>query len=257
MQPDGRKEEVYRQLGGVYDPELDLPITDLGFISGVEVDGGTVRVLFRLPTFWCAANFVYMMAADIREQVSQLPWVERVEVHLRDHFFESEINRAVNAGLSFREALPDLATGDLDDLRATFRVKAFLRRQAELVRWLLRKGWDGEAVRTVRVGQLEALVKDDPAAAELVRRFLQALRERGADVSPDAPVLVDAEGKPISPERFEGYLRDAARVQTAMEFNASLCRGLLQSRYGDSCAETAGRYENVTARNGERERSLA
>ena len=85
-----RRDEVYGQLGKVYDPELDQPLTELGFIGGVSIDGNTVAVHFRLPTFWCAANFAFMMAADIRERVSELPWVERVDVQLQDHFFDQE-----------------------------------------------------------------------------------------------------------------------------------------------------------------------
>ena len=37
-------------LGAVYDPELDEPITDLGFVRTVEVDrNGDVEVHLRLP----------------------------------------------------------------------------------------------------------------------------------------------------------------------------------------------------------------
>ena len=73
-----RRDEIYVQLAQVYDPELDQPLTELGFIGGVSIEGSVVTVRFRLPTFWCAANFAFMMAADIRERVSELPWVERL-----------------------------------------------------------------------------------------------------------------------------------------------------------------------------------
>src|SRR5215831_19045186 len=116
-----RQEEVYGQLAKVSDPELDQPLTELGFIGGVGIDGNTVTVRFRLPTFWCAANFAFMMAADIRERVSELPWVERVDVQLQDHFFDQEINDGVNCGKTFVETFPLLATDQLSELRETFR----------------------------------------------------------------------------------------------------------------------------------------
>ncbi|MCS5599972.1 MAG: iron-sulfur cluster assembly protein, partial [Rhodospirillales bacterium] len=66
------RDEVDQQLAKVYDPELDQPLTELGFIGGVDIAGDKVTVRFRLPTYWCAANFAYMMASDIRERVSEL-----------------------------------------------------------------------------------------------------------------------------------------------------------------------------------------
>src|SRR5262245_15254984 len=124
-----RQEEVYGQLAKVSDPELDQPLTELGFIGGVSVEGSAVTVRFRLPTFFCAPNFAFMMAADIRERVSELPWVERVEVQLQDHFFDSEINGGVNGGKSFVEAFPELASDALRELRGTFRVQTITSRQ--------------------------------------------------------------------------------------------------------------------------------
>src|SRR5215472_5514817 len=101
-----RRDEIYAQLAQVYDPELDQPLTELGFIGGVSIDGSVVTVHFRLPTFWCAAKFAFMMAVDIRERVSELPWVERVDVRLQDHFFEEEINSGVGCGKTFVETFP-------------------------------------------------------------------------------------------------------------------------------------------------------
>ncbi len=86
------RDEVHQQLAEVYDPELDQPLTELGFIGGVDIAGDKVTVRFRLPTYWCAANFAYMMSSDIRERVSELPWVKRVDVLLQDHFHDEEIN---------------------------------------------------------------------------------------------------------------------------------------------------------------------
>ena len=61
------KDDVLAALGTVYDPELDEPITDLGFVGACSVSaGGEVAVRLRLPTPQCAPNFAYLMAADAR-----------------------------------------------------------------------------------------------------------------------------------------------------------------------------------------------
>ena len=69
----GRESEVLACLDSVTDPELDEPVTDLGFVEEVTVGAdGAVSIDFRLPTFWCAANFAYMMAEDMRDAVCRV-----------------------------------------------------------------------------------------------------------------------------------------------------------------------------------------
>lgn len=237
-----RHEEVYGQLAKVSDPELDQPLTELGFIAGVGIDGNTVTVRFRLPTFWCAANFAFMMAADIRERVSELPWVERVEVQLQDHFFGPEINGGVNGGKSFVEAFPLLATDDLRELRETFRVKAFLARQERLLRSLLGAGWPEDAILRARVGDLPELPLGGEGPA-LAARYLAILEERGLAGDAAAPAFVHPDGKPIEPLEFRATLAHAQRTRLSVEFNAAFCRGLLKTRYGEADHEAVGSCE--------------
>jgi metal-sulfur cluster biosynthetic enzyme len=233
-----RHDEVYGQLAQVYDPELDQPLTELGFIGGVTVEGGVVTVRFRLPTFWCAANFAFMMAADIRERVSELPWVERVQVQLQDHFFDDEINEGINDGKTFAGTFPALATDDLDGLRETFRVKAFLTRQERVVRSLLAQGWVDEAILGVRVGDLPALALDGERAA-LVGRYLAILSERGLAADPSAPAFVNPDGTRSDAPEFRAHIACASRTRLSVEFNTMFCRGLLETRYGVADADNA------------------
>ena len=51
------RDKVLDALSGVRDPELDEPVTDLGFVSELKVDGDTVGIRLRLPTYFCAPNF--------------------------------------------------------------------------------------------------------------------------------------------------------------------------------------------------------
>ena len=63
-------ERVLDALAEVHDPELDEPITTLGFVASCEVDrDGDVEVALRLPTPQCAPNFAFLMAADARRVV--------------------------------------------------------------------------------------------------------------------------------------------------------------------------------------------
>ena len=95
---------------------------------------------FRLPTYWCAANFAFLMADDMRREVGALPWVTSVTMTLGEHMYADKINHGVAEGRSFQETFGDEADGELEELRRTFLVKAFQRRQEALLRHLLAHG---------------------------------------------------------------------------------------------------------------------
>jgi metal-sulfur cluster biosynthetic enzyme len=225
------RDEVDQQLAKVYDPELDQPLTELGFIGGVDIAGEKVTVRFRLPTYWCAANFAYMMASDIRERVSELPWVKQVDVLLQDHFHDEEINEGIKHGKTFLTAFPD-ATDSLDDLRETFRVKAFQARQERVLRWLIRKGIQEEAILRMRVGELEQLLKKRQVA-KLVKRYLNIRQERGLPGDIGAEAFSHHDGTPIDPGGLQLLLNKASSTRLSMEFNTAFCSGLLKTRYGE------------------------
>src|ERR1700761_5406673 len=102
-----RLEQVRAALDTVTDPEIDESVTTLEFISRVEVgDENDVCIEFRLPTFWCAPNFAFMMASDMRDAVTEIDWVRGVSVKLLDHFSADLINRGVASKQDFRDAFP-------------------------------------------------------------------------------------------------------------------------------------------------------
>ena len=73
-QPD-QLEQVRAALDTVTDPEIDESVAALEFVSRIEVsDENDVSVEFRLPTFWCAPNFAFMMASDTRDAVMEMDW---------------------------------------------------------------------------------------------------------------------------------------------------------------------------------------
>ena len=97
---------MWEALGTVVDPELDQPITDLGFVSEAVVVDGHARVRLRLPTYFCAPNFAYLMVADAYDAVRALPAVTSVDVQLEDHFAAAEINAGVAASAGFAGSFP-------------------------------------------------------------------------------------------------------------------------------------------------------
>src|SRR5919204_6659913 len=147
---------VLEALSEVHDPELDEPITSLGFVTSCEVspDGG-VEILLRLPTPQCAPNFAYLMAADARNVVRRLPGVGRIDVRLEDHYTGEEINGAVARGDGFTGAFPGETDDDrLDALRGLFQRKALVARQARLCETMLADGATPEQVAARRVSDL-------------------------------------------------------------------------------------------------------
>jgi metal-sulfur cluster biosynthetic enzyme len=63
--PSALRDAVWRALDTVLDPELDEPITDLDFVESCTVSAeGVATVRLRLPTFFCAPNFSFLMVAD-------------------------------------------------------------------------------------------------------------------------------------------------------------------------------------------------
>ncbi|OWJ69207.1 hypothetical protein BWR60_01360 [Inquilinus limosus] len=229
--PDAaRAGEVWASLQAVTDPELDEPVTELGFVTGVEVAGnGAVHIRFRLPTYWCAANFAYLMADDMRRAALSLPWVTNATVELGDHMYAEAINQGMVHGLAFRDAFGDEADDDLEEIRRTFTLKAFQRRQEAVIRHLLDQGRDPAALRILGV---EALRAQDAGAEgrRLIDRYL-ALRQDL--VGAGGPAFVDPGGAAITAEGWQDHLAALRRVWINTEFNGALCRGLLAARFAE------------------------
>jgi metal-sulfur cluster biosynthetic enzyme len=225
-----RKAEVWRRLETVTDPELDEPVTALEFVTRADVDANNcVHIEFRLPTYWCAANFSFLMADDMRNAVSELPWVADVSIVLGEHMYADKINAGLARGLSFQETFGAEADGDLDELRRTFLMKAFQRRQAALLAHLVEARHDALGLVGMTLGELADL-KLDEAGARLRTRYLE---RRGivSDSLARSRAFVDANGDPLQAETLSAYIRALRRVDINAEFNSALCRGLLHARF--------------------------
>jgi metal-sulfur cluster biosynthetic enzyme len=238
---------LYAALDGVVDPELDQSVVQLGFVEGVEIDprAGSVTIGLRLPTFWCSPSFAYLMAHDARQAALEVAGVRSARVVLKDHGQSDEITEGVSAGRTFREVFPDETDGDLDDLRALFRGKAFGMRQEQLVRYLVESGLTaaeivslraGDVLDTSDVGGLRLLVGGFErvlrGGAPLAHAYLERRRRVGLDTDHRAPLVTDLDGAPIAADDLEAHLQRTRRQRISTTFNALMCRGLLETRYG-------------------------
>ncbi len=221
------RDAVLGALSGVRDPELDEPITDLEFVSGLDIEDGFVSVRLRLPTYFCAPNFSYLMVADAKEAVLSVPGVERARVILEDHYASSEINAGVNDERGFDHAFEGETEGpDLEGLRTTFQRKAFVSRQEQLCRTLLADG-------NTPAGLADMTLNDVPPSTAF-ETYLERRAELGLDASAEAPLVVDPDGNRVPKDAVVQHLRFARLTRVSIEGNAGLCRGLLATRYGES-----------------------
>lgn len=232
-QQEIRRQEVLARLDRVTDPELDESVTALGFIKDIAIDAaGEVEISFRLPTYWCSANFAYLMADDMRSAVSTLPWVNAVRPLLLEHMYAEAINAGVARGASFKEVFGAEITDDLlEGLRLKFLRKAFQRRQEVVLRALLEAGWTPDAVVGLNLGELGVLVLQAPEWPALRLRYVD-MRTRLATtpLGVDDPAFLTLEGAQLVPERLVAHLQALRTVRLNMEFNGAICRGLLAAR---------------------------
>lgn len=230
--PAGRVSEVLARLATVNDPELDEFVVELDFVTEVTVDdGGAVDVSFRLPTYWCAANFAFLMAEDMRNAIVALPWVTRVNVTLGEHMYSETINRGMAEAQSFQTAFGAEADGNLAQVRRTFLVKAFQRRQVALADHLVAAGHEPDALATLTIGALRCCT-NTPEGQALVQRYLDRRAVVGS-AGEDDPAFVDEHGTAVAPQAFRAHLRALRRVAVNVEFNGALCRGLLAARFAE------------------------
>jgi metal-sulfur cluster biosynthetic enzyme len=241
---------VWAALETVRDPELDEPVTTLGFVASCTVsesggdtpghgdspDRTVATVRLRLPTYFCAPNFAFLMVADAYEAVAAVPGVGRADVVLDDHFASDAINAGVAARAGFASSFEGLAAGELDELRADFVRKAVMAGTDRVCRPLLAAGRTADELATFTLG-------DVPASPE--REHLRARRaELGLPAEDDAPLLIDpVSGEPVGLAALPLHLRKARLTGVNQEANSGVCRGMLAARYPD---RTAGQPPSIT-----------
>jgi len=227
LPPGGVASAALAALATVRDPELDEPITALGFVASCVVScEGRAVVRLRLPTYFCAPNFAFLMVADAYDAVTGVPGVASAEVVLEDHFASDAINAGVAAQAGFVASFDGEAVAELGDLRARFLRKAVMAGTDQVCRPLVAAGVTPAELTALTLGAV-------PASPELAR-----LRQRRADLGvpagDDAPLLIDPEtGASIEVASVPLHLRKARVTQAGIDANTSICSGMFRARYPD------------------------
>ena len=213
-------------LDTVRDPELDEAVTSLGFVASCTVSAeGVAKVHLRLPTYFCAPNFAFLMVADAYDALSKVDGVRRTEVILDDHFASEAINGGVAARSGFAQSFHGEAVGELDELRADFLRKAVLAGTDRVCRPMLAAGKRADDLAELTFG-------DAPPSAD--RERLRSRRaELGLPSADTSALLVDVvTGRAVGTEALPLHLRKARLTAVGVEANSGICRGLLRERYG-------------------------
>ncbi len=224
----GAPDWLLAALSTVRDPELDEPITALGFVTSVvRSAAGDVQVRLRLPTYFCAPNFAFLMVADAYDAVAALPGVRNAEVVLEEHFASDQINGGVAAQAGFARSFDGEAVGELHQLRADFLRKAIMAGTDLVARPLLAAGLPPAELPKLTLGDLSP------------SRELDRLRQRRADLGlpagDDALLMIDPKtGGPVDAAVMDLHLRKARLTRISIESNGSICRGMLQHRYDNT-----------------------
>ena len=216
------KQSVLRALSTVTDPELDEPITELGFVKELSVsDEGRVSLDLVTSTFWCSPNFVYMMLEEARDVVSKID--------------------GINERKSFSECYPTEAGGNLEELNRMIRTRVLRSRLSSMVAAMSRSGVtafellgvsrsdvaaDHETFVVTSGDKLHRI--SDPVDAKRVARYLSFLDGLGRANGP--LMIFDLEGRTPEPHELESMLALSRSAKSNFSLNAELCRALLESR---------------------------
>jgi metal-sulfur cluster biosynthetic enzyme len=223
-QTDELAAAVWSALGLVRDPELDEPLTDLGFVSYCSVNRRTGKavVRLRLPTYFCAPNFAFLMVADAYDAVSAVPGITETEVRLEDHFAADTINNGVAARAGFVASFDGEAESELDGLRADFLRKAVLA------------GTD-RVCRSLRTELSADLTLGDVPDGGDKQRLADRRRELGLPADDNAPLFVDpVSGAAIGADELRLHLGRARITRVSQDANSGVCRGMLRARYRET-----------------------
>jgi metal-sulfur cluster biosynthetic enzyme len=213
-------------LGTVVDPELDEPITDLGFVRSVEIDDIGVTVHLRLPTSFCSPNFAYLMASDAVDALRAVEGIGRVRVLLDDHHDSDKINAGLAADAGYRGTFGIEADESLDELRLKFQRKAHTAAVERCIEGLLKS-------TSLAVSDIYRLRLRNLPAGRAKEALLRRRAALGLGIGLDQPVFVDEHGIPVPHDEVPMRLRFAKSVRISIDGNGHFCRGLLATRYAD------------------------
>lgn len=87
------EDEVIAILKEIVDPHTSMNIYDMGLISGIEISGGTVRLVFRPTSEFCPLGVHFAM--NIKRRLSQLEGATDIDLKVTGHVYMDLINEQV------------------------------------------------------------------------------------------------------------------------------------------------------------------
>ena len=230
---DERASEIKNCLQTVFDPELDESIIDLNFVSNIYIEASElVRIELRLPTYFCSANFAWIMCYDSKIAVERLPWVNSVHIRLVDHFVMNKVNNGLRNDQSFSEIFGTEKEVNFLELRRKFEEKAFLNRQSMLIQFLRTKHLSDSQILKMSLKNLEVLV-EKYQNSEFNKNFKRyhELRERLLSKKTDSLAFLELDGGCIQENNVLEYLRILRRTTGSITANSEMCKMLMAERY--------------------------
>lgn len=231
-----KRQEISSVLDNVLDPELDASVAELGFANITSIEDTCVTIELRLPTFFCSANFAWIMCSDAKVAVEKLYWVTDAKIVLLDHFAMKKINHGVQHGLSFDEVFGLSKVENFEKMRIAFKEKAFAKRQAELLNALRKLKIDHERICSLSVPQLRLLknkAKSQTEFSELIERYLDIRLEIFEKGKLPEFAITRTNGSPLDQDEVLDYLREVRRISGSILANGEMCRILMKERYSD------------------------
>lgn len=90
------KEQIMKELENVIDPEIGVPITEMGLVDNITIEDQKISIDYHLTMPFCPDVFALQIGQDIKKRVSGLEGAVEVKVTLKDHVHAEEINKKIN-----------------------------------------------------------------------------------------------------------------------------------------------------------------
>ncbi|MFF0793694.1 iron-sulfur cluster assembly protein [Streptomyces spiralis] len=190
---------VIAALATVLDRERGRPITELGLVRSVSIDGGRVTARLRLPAHAGGPDLARLTANDARRALATLTWVTDVTVDLEDHSVSEETCHPVAPDEEFIVASPlPSGPGRPGGTRRAFLRERLLAVQGRLGRHLVSRGWTCRQMAG-------ACLKDLPD--RLTEALVRCRRTLGLPADDSDPVFIDERGRAVLAVEMELHLR--------------------------------------------------
>lgn len=94
------EKRVYEMVSEVVDPEIGIPISVMNLIDEVKVEGDKAYITFHLSTPMCPPIFAVKIGTDIYLQAMKVDGIKEVDVKVRGHLYEDQINQEISEAIS-------------------------------------------------------------------------------------------------------------------------------------------------------------